>query len=122
MTSWTLKQVQGDGEGQSSAVTIWDRALARFQEAESALDAAARTPDESLYDRLGARHDRALRRLLRTPAPDLPALAAKLDLALDERSLEFAGDSAAMNAIKRDARRLASSRSAPFERSEEGRP
>jgi hypothetical protein len=49
-----------------------------------------------------------MRRLLRTPAPDLPALAAKLDLALDERSGEFFGGSADMKAIKSDARRLAS--------------
>jgi hypothetical protein len=89
-------------------VTIWDRAFARLQKAQAALDAAAQTPDEDLYDRLGARHTRALSRLLLTPAPDLPALAAKLDLALDERSGEFFGDEAAMKAIKSDARRLAS--------------
>jgi hypothetical protein len=87
-------------------VTFWDRAFAFLQKAQAALDAAAHTPDEDLYDRLGARHDRALGRLLRTPSPDLPALAAKLELALDERSGEFFGDSAAMKAIKRDARRL----------------
>lgn len=39
---------------------------------------------------------------------ELPALAAKLDLALDERSGEFFGDSEDMKAIKSDARRLAS--------------
>ena len=89
-------------------VTPWDRALATFEKAQAALDAAAHTPDEDLYDRLGIRHDRAMRRLIRTPAPDLPALAAKLDLALDERSGEFFGDSADMKAIKSDARRLAS--------------
>ena len=102
-------QVRDDGGGaQSSAVTIWDRAFARLQKAQAALDAAAHTPDEDLYDRLGARHTRALTRLLRTPAPDLPALAAKLDLALDQRSGEFFGDEADMKAIKSDARRLAS--------------
>jgi len=112
VTSWTLKRVQGDGvgqgrQGESSAVTIWDRAFAVLQKAQAALDAVAHIPDEDLYDRVGARHERALQRLLRTPAPDLPALAAKLELALDERSGEFFGDSAAMKAIKRDARRLA---------------
>jgi hypothetical protein len=94
---------------ESFVVTNWDRAFARLQKAQAALDTAAHTLDEELYDRLGARHDRALRRLLRTPAPDLPALAAKLDLALDDRTLEFFGDAAAMKAIKRDAGRLASS-------------
>jgi hypothetical protein len=91
--------------GQSSAVAKWDRALARFQKAEAALAAAARAPEE-VYDRVSTRHDAALRRLLLTPAPDPAALARKLDLALDERSLEFAGDAAAMKALKRDARRL----------------
>jgi hypothetical protein len=59
-----------------------------------------------LYDRLGDRHDAARSRLLRSPAPDVAALAVKLDLALDERTLEFFGDRAAMQAIKRDVRRL----------------
>jgi hypothetical protein len=81
--------------------------LSRYQKAEAALAAAAHTEDEDLYDRLGARHDRALQRLLRAPAPHLAALAAKLDLALDERAGEFIGDAAAMKALKQDARRLA---------------
>ena len=49
-----------------------------------------------------------MRRLIRTPAPDLPALAAKLDLALEECTGEFLGDWADMKAIKSDARRFAS--------------
>ena len=99
---------RNDGGGRFCAVTLWDRAFARFEKAQAALDTAAHTPDEDFYDRLGTRHDRAMRRLIRTPAPDLHALAAKLDLALDERSGEFFGDSADMKAIKSDARRLAS--------------
>ncbi|HYW15091.1 MAG TPA: hypothetical protein VE891_02915 [Allosphingosinicella sp.] len=82
--------------------------MAVFQKAQDALDAAAHTPDEDLYDRLGGCHDRAMRRLLRTPAPDLSALVAKLDLALDERSGEFFGECADMRAIKSGARRPAS--------------
>jgi hypothetical protein len=100
---WMLNQVQHD---ENRTVTNWDRALTRYQKAEAALAAAAHTADQALYDRLGARHDAALRRLLRTPAPNIAALAVKLDLALDERAVEFAGDSAAMKALKRDARRL----------------
>jgi len=111
-SSWMLKQVQHD---EDSSVTNWDRALTRFQAADTALAAAAHTLDEALYDRLGARHDTALRRLLRTPIPDPAAcpelsrraLALKLDLALDDRALEFIGDAAAMKALKRDACRLA---------------
>jgi hypothetical protein len=85
--------------------------LALFKKADAALAAAVHTEDEDLYDRLGVRHERALQRLLRTPAPHLAALAAKLDLALDERTVEFFGDAAAMKALKQDARRLASLRS-----------
>jgi hypothetical protein len=84
----------------------WMRALAGFAAAEAALVAAAGASDE-IYDPLGTRHEAALRRLLRTPAPDTAALARKLEFALDERSGEFFGDEAAMKAIKRDARRLA---------------
>ena len=84
----------------------WEKALAGFAAAEAALAAAAGEPDE-VYDPIGTRHEVALQRLLRTPAPDVAALVRKLELALDERSGEFFGDEAAMKAIKRDARRLA---------------
>jgi hypothetical protein len=92
----------------SSAVPPWDRAFAVFEKAQAALDAAAHTPDR-ISTTGSVCHDRAMRRLIRTPAPDLPALAAKLDLALDERSGEFFGDCADMKAINSDARRLAAS-------------
>jgi hypothetical protein len=59
----------------------WKRALARFRRAAAALAAAAHSEDEDLYDRLGERHEDALQTLLRTPAPDVAALALKLDLA-----------------------------------------
>jgi hypothetical protein len=50
-------QVRHDGSsvGESFVVTNWDRALKRYEKAESALAAAARTEDEALYDRLGDR-------------------------------------------------------------------
>jgi hypothetical protein len=113
MADWTLKRVQGDGGGEgegrcSSAAIRWHRALARLDEAEAALAAAAGAPDD-VYDPIGARHEAALQRLLRTPVPDAAALARKLELALDERAGEFFGDEAAMKAIKRDARRIAAS-------------
>jgi len=84
----------------------WDFALAHYRMCEMALDAVAHTEDEALYDRLGERHHDALQTLLRTPAPDVAALALKLDLALDERTLEYFGDLAGMQALKQDARRL----------------
>ena len=86
----------------------WERAVAGLAAAEAALAAAAGVPDE-VYDPIGARHEAAFQRLLRTPAPDAAALARKLELALDERAGEFFGDEAAMKAMKRDARRIAAS-------------
>lgn len=117
LESWTPDQVRGDGEGgndegegrndaQSRAVTKWDQALARFRRAEAALAAGAGA-DDDLFDRLLGRLNRALRRLLRVPAPDLRALAAKLDLLVAHQvwELDFALPSLA--ALRRDARRLA---------------
>jgi hypothetical protein len=71
MTSWTLKQVQGDEAGQSCAVTDWERALARLRKAQVVLDAAKSEPDQDAYDALLDSHSDAL------TAPNLPALAAK---------------------------------------------
>jgi hypothetical protein len=108
---WMPDQVRHDEGGrphQSSAVLKWDRALAGLEKAEAAIAAAAGAPDD-IYDPIGARHHAALQRLLRTPAPSLAALARKLDLALDERTVEFFGDAAAMRTLKQDARRLAAS-------------
>jgi hypothetical protein len=85
----------------------WKPALAHYRTCDAALAAAAHTEDEDLYDRLGERHEDALQTLLSTPAPDVAALALKLDLALDERTLEYFGDLAGMQALKEDARRLA---------------
>lgn len=83
----------------------WQRALARYRAAEAALAAAEKGPEE-VYNRLGGRHHQALARLLATPAPDVAALALKLDLSLYDRVVEFTADAAAMKAIKRDAHRL----------------
>jgi hypothetical protein len=98
---WMPDQVRHDEE--------WQKALARFHAADTALAAAAHTPDEALYDRLGTRHEAALQRLLHTPAPNIAALALKLDLALYDAAQEFIGDAAAMRALKQDAHRLGSS-------------
>jgi hypothetical protein len=108
---WIPDQVRDDDSGNGnagrpSAVLKWDRALARFAAAEAAIAAAAGAPDQ-VYALIGARHHVALRRLLRTPAPSLAALARKLALALDERAVEFDGDAAALKVLKQDAHRLA---------------
>jgi hypothetical protein len=66
-------------------------------------------PDQRRYDALLDTFSNALRRLLRTPAPDLPALSLKIELAIDQAAWESAGGEACMAALKRDARRLARS-------------
>jgi hypothetical protein len=45
--------------------------------------------------------------LLRAPAPDLAALAAKLDLAVAQAAWELTGGEKCMAALHRDARRFA---------------
>jgi hypothetical protein len=58
-------------------------------------------------DRLGARHDRALVRLLTTPAPDAAALADKLDLLIAHQASELRAGDACLAALEADARGLA---------------
>ena len=84
----------------------WKRALARFRRAETALKAAEGQPDDLYGDRLCA-FNAALRRLARMPAPDLPALAAKIALIVDHEVATLTGGEACMAAVKRDALRLA---------------
>ncbi len=102
-------QVRHDEEvpDPSRMVTLWDRANARFQAADTALAALAGTADEDLYDRAGTRHDRALVRLLRTPAPHAAALADKIDLLIAHQAWEFRAADACLAALSADARRLA---------------
>src|SRR5688572_754205 len=73
---WIPDQVRDDdGAGQSCSVPIWDRALARLRDAQAVLDSARSEPDQDAYDALLDAHSAALTALLRSPAPDLPALA-----------------------------------------------
>jgi hypothetical protein len=61
-------------------------------------------------DRLNARHVKrevALNRLLRNPAPDLPALALKIELIVDEEVATLAGGERCLAAPKADGWRLA---------------
>lgn len=102
-------QAGKDGRASSRAVADWDRALSRFRAADAAL-AAARGADDDTFDRLLARHNRALSRLLRTPAPDAAALAVKLDALVAHQAWELTFAAPALAAIRRDARRLAAVR------------
>ncbi|MEA3031362.1 MAG: hypothetical protein QOG13_2687 [Sphingomonadales bacterium] len=112
---WTPDRVRGDEAGvqddeRSCAVTKWDRAVATFRRAEAVINAAAHEPDQDRYDALNLAFFRALRRLIRTPAPDLPALSLKIELAVDHEVAELTGGDHCLAALKRDARRLAASR------------
>jgi hypothetical protein len=106
-TSWTLKQVQGDEAAEPGAVTDWDRALARFQEAQAVLDAAISEPDQDAYDALLDSHSAALTGLLALPAPDLPALATKLEIIVPQLAWELTGCEDCLEILRQDARRLA---------------
>jgi hypothetical protein len=88
-------------------VDQWRNALAAFRRARSAIDAAVHEPDQDRYDALLDTFTATLRRLLRTPAPDLPALSLKIDLVVDHLAWELTGGEAYLAALKQDARRLA---------------
>lgn len=99
----------------------WHRALAAFRRAEArlaafrryeaALPAAARAfpacaPLEERGNDLEQSRLDAIRRLLRIPAPDLPALALKVALAIDEEIAFFSGGETCLAAVKADSLRL----------------
>jgi hypothetical protein len=88
----------------------WAKALARFAQAEAVLEALAHTEDDNLYGRALGRHGAALARLLRAPAPDLGAVAGKLDLIVRRHVSELAFGEASMAALRRDVLRLAGPR------------
>jgi hypothetical protein len=69
-------------------------ALAEFQPFEDRLNA------------LGSVRDTALKRLLRSPAPDLPALALKIELIVDEEVATLAGGERCLAALRADGWRL----------------
>jgi hypothetical protein len=87
-------------------VTIWDRALARVHKAQATLDSAAHEPDQDRYDALLDAHTDALSALLALPVPDLPALAAKLDIIVPHLAWELTGNEDCLEILRRDAMRL----------------
>ncbi|MEA3052337.1 MAG: hypothetical protein QOG72_1240 [Sphingomonadales bacterium] len=100
---WIPDQVRDD-----DPTTIWDRALARLQSAQTVLDAAKSEPDQDAYDALLDSHSDALSALLALPAPDLAAVAAKLDLIVAQQAWELTGGEAYLAGLQEDARRLGS--------------
>jgi hypothetical protein len=108
---WIPDQVRDDDgqvrQSETSAVPIWDRALARFHKAQAALDAAAHEPDQDSYDDLPDAHTDALCALLALPASDLAAVAAKLDLIVAHLAWELTGGEDCLEVLRGDAHRLA---------------
>lgn len=101
----------------------WSEALAAYRAAKGAQDrfdlatrAAAAGPrgrsfaeQKKMDDRFGdylVATCNAVRRLVRTPAPDLAALGVKIALVVDERVAELDGGEGCMATLKADARRL----------------
>jgi hypothetical protein len=87
----------------------WGEALARLRQAQAVLDSARSEPDEDVYDALLDSHSEALTALLALPAPDLPALAAKLDAIVPNLAWELTGSEDCLEILRQDAHRLAAS-------------
>ena len=86
----------------------WHRALTRFRRIEATLAALEGHPDEDAYGRAHDRFNLALRRLLAHPAPDLPALATKLEIAVAAELADLTYAPPSLAALAADTRRLAS--------------
>jgi len=106
---------------QAAVPSPWTRALAAFRRAEAhlgafrryeaSLPAAARAfpacePLEERGNDLESARLARLRTLLRAAAPDLPALAFKIALAVDDEIAFFSGGDLCLAAVKADAQRL----------------
>ncbi|MEA3018357.1 MAG: hypothetical protein QOI38_3079 [Sphingomonadales bacterium] len=86
----------------------WTRTLARFRRAEATLAALEGHADEDAFGRAHDRFNAALRRLLAFPAPDLAALATKLEIADEAELADLTYAPPSLAALAQDARRLAS--------------
>ena len=94
----------------------WQRALARLEAAEAEVRAVERATrggtteeEEALQEVYEARlgdHSAALLRLMRVRAPDLPALALKIELAIDQEVGTLSGGELCLALLKQDVRRL----------------
>jgi len=100
------------------AVARWRRALAGLRQAQAAMAAYERRCDaaglqniwqldERLDDHLGT-FISALERLMGTPAPDVAALALKIELAVDHDVASLTEGERCLAVLKADALRLAS--------------
>jgi hypothetical protein len=109
-----LRSARNDGEGRDRA--RWTKALDRLRAVEAEVRAIERATAgkpaeeeealEAVYlARLGD-HSEALRRVMKVRAPDLAALALKIELAIDEEIGSLSGGELCLAALRRDVRRL----------------
>lgn len=117
----SVSLVPASGPGRSSAGRGWERAVAALRRAEARV--AAFEAEEALlpaerralacdaleerFERLDKLRLEAVRRLLRLPAGDLPALALKLEIAVAEQAWENSGSEDCLERLRDDAKRLA---------------
>jgi hypothetical protein len=97
---WMPDQVRHDAR----VGARWERAAAGYARAVLGLGRVAHTEDDDLYDRALGRHNAALSRLLRAAAPDLGAVAQKLELIVRHSVFELSYGEAALEAVRRDVR------------------
>jgi hypothetical protein len=100
---WMPDQVRHDDQ----LDVRWERAAAGYARAALGIERVAHTQDDDLYDRVLGRHNAALSRLLRARAPDLRAVAEKLELILRHKVFELSFGEAALEALRRDVRGFA---------------
>ncbi|MEA3052460.1 MAG: hypothetical protein QOG72_1363 [Sphingomonadales bacterium] len=101
---WIPDQVRDDSKGRDDG--RWRKALAHYARAGAGLEAVVHNADDDVYGRALGRHRAALARLLRAPAPNLRAVAWKLDLIVRHRVFELSFGEASMAALRRDVLRL----------------
>ena len=102
----------------------WTRTLAAYRRAEARVAAfkaqeallpperrewPAVKPLEDRFGDLDSRRLNVLRRLFQVPAPDVAALALKLELAVADQAWELEGCEECLEAMAEDGRRLAAS-------------
>lgn len=95
----------------------WERALAKVGEAEAGLRAAERGAKgaswdeqcalDEVYSDLSVAFGHALEQALAVPAPDLAALALKIEWLVDHDAATLGAAETSLAALKADARRLA---------------
>ncbi len=87
----------------------WGEALGRLERAQAALDAGRNEEDEDFYDALLDVHSDALCAFLALPAPDLRAIAVKLDHIVPQLAWELTGSEDCLERLRQNAHRLATS-------------